>query len=99
MKKTIQAWKDEDFRLSLSAEERAQLPANPAGIVELTDEALDSLISGGMADAAASCCWSRNSACSSSGAGTVPVAQNNSEPRSAGPPMSPRSAPWHPCEA
>ena len=57
MNKTTQAWKDEDFRLSLTSEERAQLPANPAGIVELTDEALDSLISGGAAEAG-SCCWS-----------------------------------------
>ena len=58
MNKTTQAWKNEDFRLSLTEGERAQLPANPAGIVELTDEALDSLISGGMADQAESCCWS-----------------------------------------
>ncbi|ATB35831.1 hypothetical protein CYFUS_001245 [Cystobacter fuscus] len=55
MKKTIQAWKDEDFRLSLTEEERAQLPANPAGIVELSDEALDSLLSGGKQ--VSSCCW------------------------------------------
>jgi mersacidin/lichenicidin family type 2 lantibiotic len=52
---TIKAWKDEDFRLSLTNEERAQLPANPAGIVELTDEALDSLLSGGVDSS--SCCW------------------------------------------
>ncbi|WP_224367797.1 mersacidin/lichenicidin family type 2 lantibiotic [Hyalangium versicolor] len=58
MKKTIQAWKDEDFRLSLTEAERAQLPANPAGIVELTDEALDSLISGGASEQLDSCCWS-----------------------------------------
>jgi mersacidin/lichenicidin family type 2 lantibiotic len=58
MKKTIQAWKDEDFRLSLTEAERAKLPANPAGIVELTDEALDSLISGGAAEQVDSCCWS-----------------------------------------
>ncbi len=56
MMKTTQAWKDEDFRMSLTSEERAKLPANPAGIVELTDEALDSLISGGAAEAD-SCCW------------------------------------------
>lgn len=57
MKKTIQAWKDEDFRLSLTEAERASLPEHPAGIVELTDEALDSLISGGGGREAESCCW------------------------------------------
>jgi mersacidin/lichenicidin family type 2 lantibiotic len=33
----IRAWKDEIFRNSLSAKERASLPENPAGLVELTD--------------------------------------------------------------
>lgn len=47
MSKMIKAWKDEDFRLSLSDEERALLPENPAGVVELTDEALDELVQGG----------------------------------------------------
>ena len=36
----IRAWRDRDAYLSLSAEERAQLPAHPAGIVELRDEDL-----------------------------------------------------------
>jgi len=43
----VRAWRDEDFRLSLTEEERAQLPENPAGIVELTDEVLDALVQGG----------------------------------------------------
>jgi len=30
-RRTIRAWKDEDFRLSLSEAERASLPQNPAG--------------------------------------------------------------------
>ncbi len=30
----IRAWKDEDYRSSLSEEERNQLPENPAGQVE-----------------------------------------------------------------
>jgi mersacidin/lichenicidin family type 2 lantibiotic len=34
-KKTIRAWKDEDFRLSLRAAEFEQLPRNPAGLVQL----------------------------------------------------------------
>lgn len=33
----IRAWKDEAYRQSLSAAERAALPANPAGAVELTE--------------------------------------------------------------
>lgn len=33
----IRAWKDEDYRASLSDAERAQLPENPAGLMELTD--------------------------------------------------------------
>lgn len=33
----IRAWKDDEYRNSLSAEKRAQLPENPADIVELND--------------------------------------------------------------
>jgi mersacidin/lichenicidin family type 2 lantibiotic len=63
MSKLIQSWKDEDFRLSLTAEERAQLPENPAGLVELTDEALDELVgSGGGVQPQGSCCWGSCSA-------------------------------------
>jgi mersacidin/lichenicidin family type 2 lantibiotic len=36
----IRAWKDKQFRESLSEEQRAQLPANPAGLVEIDDEQL-----------------------------------------------------------
>jgi len=42
----IRAWKDEAFRLSLSAEQRALLPANPAGAIELDDSQLEQ-VSGG----------------------------------------------------
>ncbi|GCE07982.1 mersacidin/lichenicidin family type 2 lantibiotic [Dictyobacter aurantiacus] len=34
------AWKDAQYAESLSSEERAQLPQNPVGSVELTDSAL-----------------------------------------------------------
>ncbi|MCZ7429959.1 mersacidin/lichenicidin family type 2 lantibiotic [Micromonospora sp. WMMA1949] len=37
----IRAWKDPVYRASLSDEERAALPANPAGFVELSDHELD----------------------------------------------------------
>ena len=36
-KNIIRAWKDEEYRLSLSAAERTLLPDHPAGFIELTD--------------------------------------------------------------
>ena len=42
----IRAWKDEEYRHSLSAEQQEQLPANPAGLIELNDEDMSS-VSGG----------------------------------------------------
>ena len=37
----IRAWKDEDFRRSLTEDERAQLPEHPSGAVELQDTQRD----------------------------------------------------------
>jgi mersacidin/lichenicidin family type 2 lantibiotic len=54
----IRAWKDAEFRAELSPEECALLPENPAGLIELTDEALESVVGG---EEAGSCgCWSCN---------------------------------------
>ena len=39
-KDIIRAWKDKNFRDGLSEEQGAQLPANPAGLVEIDDEQL-----------------------------------------------------------
>lgn len=36
----VRSWKDEDYLLKLSGRERAFLPDNPAGLLELTDEEL-----------------------------------------------------------
>jgi mersacidin/lichenicidin family type 2 lantibiotic len=36
----IRAWKDAEFRASLGAAQRAALPANPAGVVELEEAEL-----------------------------------------------------------
>ncbi len=36
----IRAWKDADYRASLSAAELAELPENPAGLVELPEDAM-----------------------------------------------------------
>jgi mersacidin/lichenicidin family type 2 lantibiotic len=33
----IRAWKDEEYRMSLNDAQRARLPSNPAGIIELSD--------------------------------------------------------------
>jgi mersacidin/lichenicidin family type 2 lantibiotic len=41
----IRAWKDSDYRNSLSAEELALLPANPAG-ESLTEDELNSVVGG-----------------------------------------------------
>ena len=37
----IRAWKDEEYRLSLSEEQRAVLPEHPAGLIELEDVDLE----------------------------------------------------------
>ncbi len=42
----IRAWKDEEYRNSLSEEQRAQLPENPAGMVELPDESMQAIAGG-----------------------------------------------------
>ncbi len=34
----VRSWKDDDYLLNLSSQERAYLPDNPAGLTELTDE-------------------------------------------------------------
>lgn len=42
----IRAWKDEDYRNSLSEEQRSQLPDNPAGAIELSDKDMESIAGG-----------------------------------------------------
>jgi mersacidin/lichenicidin family type 2 lantibiotic len=42
----IRAWKDKAYRESLSEAERALLPENPAGLIELTDADLDGVAGG-----------------------------------------------------
>ena len=48
-KHIIRAWKDADFRNSLSDQERALLPEHPAGLVELADTELEAAAGGGSA--------------------------------------------------
>jgi mersacidin/lichenicidin family type 2 lantibiotic len=42
----IRAWKDEDYRLSLSEAERALLPEHPAGLIELAGAEIDGVDGG-----------------------------------------------------
>jgi mersacidin/lichenicidin family type 2 lantibiotic len=42
----VRAWKDDFYRQSLSDEERAQLPENPVGELELTDAELGGVFGG-----------------------------------------------------
>jgi mersacidin/lichenicidin family type 2 lantibiotic len=48
--KIVRAWKDEEYRASLSAVERALLPDHPAGHYELSDADLASIAGSGCAN-------------------------------------------------
>ena len=45
----VRAWKDPVYRATLGARELAQLPSNPAGLVNLTDDQLRAASGIGMA--------------------------------------------------
>ena len=53
----IRAWKDEEFRSQLSDADKDLIPANPAGLLELTDEALESGAIAAEDSAHLSCDW------------------------------------------
>jgi mersacidin/lichenicidin family type 2 lantibiotic len=42
----IRAWKDEEYADSLTDTQRAMLPQNPAGVIELSDRDLDAAAGG-----------------------------------------------------
>jgi mersacidin/lichenicidin family type 2 lantibiotic len=42
----VRAWRDEEYRNSLTAEELASLPESPAGLATISDEALRSITGG-----------------------------------------------------
>ena len=42
----IRAWKDEEYCRSLTEEQRSKLPENPAGMMELSDEEMESVAGG-----------------------------------------------------
>ena len=54
---TIATWKTEDARDGLSDAERDMIPESPAGAIELTDEALGLIGSGGVPPVVKSCAW------------------------------------------
>jgi mersacidin/lichenicidin family type 2 lantibiotic len=45
----VRAWKDEEYRSSLSDAQRAALPESPADLGELSDEQLDGIAGGSAA--------------------------------------------------
>jgi mersacidin/lichenicidin family type 2 lantibiotic len=52
----VRAWKDEAYLASLSEADRALVPVNPAGMVELSDEELEGIAGGGNSYGATACC-------------------------------------------
>jgi len=42
----VRAWRDEEYRNSLTDQQRASLPENPAGLAVVSDEALRSITGG-----------------------------------------------------
>ena len=42
----VRAWKDEEYRSSLTEAQRAQLPENPAGLVDIIDEEMNDVMGG-----------------------------------------------------
>ena len=42
----LEAWRNEEYYLSLSAEERAQIPEHPAGLLDIEDDVLRTITGG-----------------------------------------------------
>lgn len=42
----VRAWKDAEYRKTLSAEELALMPENPVGVVELTEDEISDIMGG-----------------------------------------------------
>jgi mersacidin/lichenicidin family type 2 lantibiotic len=62
----IRAWKDEQYRASLTEEQRASLPANPVGMIDVSDAELEDVV-GGLKNCSsyeASACCSLDGTCS-----------------------------------
>jgi mersacidin/lichenicidin family type 2 lantibiotic len=59
----VRVWKDPTYRLSLTAAERAQLPDNPAGTIELTEAELNMALGGTGLAATDTCGFTGNFIC------------------------------------
>lgn len=62
----IRAWRDADYFFSLSDDQLASLPANPVGMIELSEDALTTVAGG--ASCRVSCC---SDCCNSCASGTL----------------------------
>ena len=47
----VRAWKDPLYRAGLTPEEQAQVPAHPAGLLELSDEQIQGIAAGALTTA------------------------------------------------
>ncbi len=52
----VRAWKDAEYRESLSVEQQALLPENPAGMIELSIEELEQVAGGRYPTSCICCC-------------------------------------------
>jgi mersacidin/lichenicidin family type 2 lantibiotic len=48
----IRAWKDEEYRNSLTPAQRARIPKNPAGLIDLEDAEMQAAVGGSLGVAA-----------------------------------------------
>ena len=46
----IRAWKDQEYRNSLSPAQQARIPENPAGLIDLSDEEMQAAFGGADVD-------------------------------------------------
>lgn len=61
-KEIVKCWKNEQYAASLSDVERASIPDNPAGPIELSDEDLSG-IAGGTVNSYTTCTFTHGSVC------------------------------------
>ncbi|MFF3206609.1 MULTISPECIES: mersacidin/lichenicidin family type 2 lantibiotic [unclassified Streptomyces] len=55
LRKIVRAWEDPKYRDSLSDPELADLPDNPAGVIELTDAELGQVLGGAQSGNSVGC--------------------------------------------
>lgn len=79
----VRAWKDEEYRESLSVQEQALVPANPVGLVELSDADLEFVLGGAVAaqtgTGSANCYCIKTKTASSSGGSCYCVCEEQAD--------------------